>query len=220
MTNPVQLAAAVASRLAPTISPNLTAATSASDLYEAYVYTLVLSAAQSESFGVTFHHISTPPPGVLTFRTSPGHIYTATQPFSYSVLTAPSGVELEAHVGVRVRGKSQVAHECDVLILRRDEAVACRLNRVDPRHYRAELCVECKFYAISLDLGLLRGFVGLSADLAGPVSTLASNVSSVSVSRLFKSHKRKWEDDLTPGSVAEERFIGDVRSILHRCQSL
>ena len=90
---------------------------------------------------------------------------------------------------------------------------------MDPVHNRAELVVECKFYAASLRLGLLRSFLGLAADLGGPETRLVSNVSSRSLAQLFKSHKRKWEDELVPGSLEEERFIGDVRSILHRFQS-
>jgi hypothetical protein len=126
---------------------------------------------------------------------------------------------LEVHVGIRALGKSRVAHECDVLVLRRDEGVLCRTNRVDPIHNQAELVVECKFYAATLGLGLLRGFLGLSADLGGSETRLVSNVSSPSMARLFKSHRRKWEDDLVPASAEEERFVGDVRSILHRFQS-
>jgi hypothetical protein len=219
MTTPAQLAASIATRLGPALSPNLTAADKAWDLYEAYVLTLVIEAARQEGFGVAFESVIPGPPNTVTFRTSPGHIYTETQPYSYAVLTAPSDVELEAHVGVRVLGKSRVAHECDVLLLQRDEGETCRLNRVDPLHTRAELAVECKFYALSLGLGLLRGFVGLSADVGRPESILVSNVSSPSMAQLFKSHGRNWEDDLTPGSSAEERFIPTVRSILHRFQS-
>jgi hypothetical protein len=219
VTTPAELAGEVAARLGPAIGLNLTAATAAYDLYEAYVFTLVLSAAHTERFGVAFEHIAPGPAATFTFRTSPGHIYTATQPYSYAVLTAPNGLELEAHVGIRALGKSRVAHECDVIVLQRDEATLCRANRVDPLHTRAELAVECKFYAATLGLGLLRGFVGLSADLGRPASTLVSNVSSPSMARLFKSHSRNWEDDLTPTSAAEQRFIGDVRSILHRFQS-
>lgn len=219
MTTPGQLAAEVAARLGPAVAPNLTSANYAYDLYEAYIFTLVLSAARREGFGVAYEHITAAPPNTFTFRTSPGHIYTATQPYSYAVLTAQRGLELEAHVGIRALGKSRVAHECDVIVLRRDESVLCRANRVDPVHNHAELVVECKFYAAALGLGLLRSFLGLSADLGGPETRLVSNVSSRSLARLFKSHKRKWEDELVPGSLEEERFIGDVRSILHRFQS-
>lgn len=219
MTTPAALAAEVAARLGSAIGPNLTSATHASDLYEAYLFTLILAAAEREGFLLDFEHIAPGPAMVFTFRTSPGHIYTSTQPYSYAVLTAPNGLELEAHVGIRALGKSRVAHECDVIVLDRQEATLCRANRVDPLHTRAELAVECKFYAATLGLDLLRGFVGLSADLNRPVSTLVSNVSSPSIARLFKAHRRKWEDDLIPSSPAEQRFIGDVRSILHRFQS-
>lgn len=219
MTTPAQLAAAVAARLGPAVGPNLTAATHAWDLYEAYIFTLVLSAARLERFGVTYRHISTGPPNTFTFRTSPGHIYTRTQPYSYALLTAANGMELEAHVGIRALGKSRVAHECDVIVLHHDEGELCRANRVDPLHNRAEMAVECKFYAATLGLGLLRSFLGLAADLGKPENRLVSNVSSPSMARLFKAHRRKWEDDLSPASAAEQRFIGDVRSVLHRFQS-
>jgi hypothetical protein len=219
MTDAAELAASVATHLGPALSPNLTAADRACDLYEAYVFTLVLRAARMENFTILYESITTPPAGVFTFRTSPGHIYTATQPYSYAVLTAQNGLTLEVHVGIRLLGKSRVAHECDVLVLDRDEALACRANRVDPLHTKAELAIERKFYASSLGLDLLRGFIGLWADLGGPRSSLVSNVSSSSMAQLFKSHQRSWEDHLRPGSAAEERFIGDIRSALHRFQS-
>jgi len=219
MTTAADLAAAVASHLSPALTPSLTSASHAFDLYEAYVFTLVLRGAEREKFAVTYETVVPGLPNVFTFRTSPGHIYTSTQPYSYAVLTSQNGLVLEAHVGVRLLGKSHVAHECDVLVLHRQEAVDCRANRVDPRHIHAEMAVECKFYAAGLDLGLLRGFVGLSADLARPVSTIVSNVTSTSMAQFFKAHKRLWEDHLTPGSSAEERFVGDVRSALHRFQS-
>ncbi len=136
MTSAADLAAEVAASLAPGASPNLTSAHRAYDLYEAWVFTLIVRAAQIENFTVAYESITAPPPGTFTFRTSPGHIYTATQPYSYAVLTAPDGLTLEAHVGIRVLGKSRVAHECDVLVLQRDEAIACRANRVDPLHSR------------------------------------------------------------------------------------
>lgn len=219
MTSGADLVAAVSSALGNALSPNLTSADKAYDLYEAYVFTLVLRAARKENFSLSYESITPGPAATFTFRTSPGHIYTATQPYCYAVLTPPAGLELEAHVGVRVLGKSRVAHECDVLVLDRQEAIACRANRVDPLHTRAELAVECKFYSASLGLGLLRAFVGLSADLAGPANRLVTNVSSPSMAQLFKAHRRDWEDHLTPDSEAEERFIGDVRSALHRFQS-
>jgi hypothetical protein len=219
MTDAAELAAEAGARLGPVINPNLTAADHAYDLYEAYVFTLVITAAQTENFTVDYESVTPAPPNIFTFRTSPGHIYTATQPYSYAVITAQNGLALEAHVGVRLLGKSRVAHECDVLVLDRQEALTCRANRVDPLHTRAELAIECKFYAASLSLGLLRGFIGLSADMGGPVNTMVSNVSSPSMAQLFKSHRRNWEDHLAPGTAAEERFIGDVRSALHRFQS-
>lgn len=213
------LAADVASRLGPALGSNLTSASRAYDLYEAYTMTLVVSAARQEGFAVSFESVRPGPANTVTFRTSPGHIYTSTQPYSYAVLEAPNGVTVEAHVGVRALGKSRVAHECDVIVLDRDEAVACRTNRVDPLHTHAQLAVECKFYAQSVGLDLLRGFVGLSADVQAPYGVLVSNVTSSSVAQMFKSLKRNWEDHLTPSSAAEERFIGNIRSVLHKHQS-
>ena len=54
MTTPAELAASVAGRLGPALTPNLTAADRAWDLYEAYVLTLVVTAAREEGFGVAF----------------------------------------------------------------------------------------------------------------------------------------------------------------------
>ena len=150
MTGASALAAALGASLGPAMTPNLTSADKAHDLYEAYIFTLVVQAARHENFAVAYESITAGPAGVFTFRTGPGHIHTATQPYSYAVLAAPNGLEFEAHVGVRVLGKSKVAHECDVLLLDRKEAITCRAHRRDPRHTRTELAVECKFYSASL----------------------------------------------------------------------
>lgn len=219
MTGASALAAALGASLGPAMTPNLTSADKAHDLYEAYIFTLVLRAARHENFAVAYESITPGPAGAFTFRTGPGHIHTTMQPYSYAVLSAPTGLEFEAHVGVRVVGKSKVTHECDVLLLDRAEAVTCRARRHDPRHTKARLAVECKFYSASLGLGELRSFIGLTADIARPTIRLVSNVSSNSMARLFKSHRRLWEDYLTPGSLAEERFLGDISSELHRLQS-
>jgi len=215
----MELASAIEANLADAIAPNLTSADAACDLYEAYVFTLVLRAARVENFVVTYESVGQAPLGTFIFRTSPGHVYTNTQAYCYAVITSQEGLELEVHVGVMVRGRSHVAHECDVLVVERQEAIECRSNRVDPRHTRSELTVECKFYSKTLALGLLRSFIGLSADLNGAENRLVTNVTSASVARLFKAHNRYWTDHLSPGSDGERRFVGEVASVLHRFQS-
>src|SRR5688572_22886197 len=49
---------------------------------------------------------------------------------------------------------------------REGSTVACRTNRVPPRHNAVWLAFECKFYTTSLPLGLGRSFMGLDADFS------------------------------------------------------
>lgn len=83
----------------------------------------------------------------LVFRTSPGMLYSVTQPYTHAVISFRDCPPLEAHVGVRVQGKSGILHECDVLILSVAKADLSRCNEVAPRGTRSLIAIECKYYA-------------------------------------------------------------------------
>ncbi|MAS36306.1 MAG: hypothetical protein CL610_20040 [Anaerolineaceae bacterium] len=72
---------------------------------------------------------------------------------------------IEIHCGVKYKGRSEVVHECDVSILGRTEAEK-RRHDGDPSQYnKLMLSIECKFYASTIELAMMRGFRGLIDDI-------------------------------------------------------
>ena len=184
-------------------SLNLSSESSAADIYEAYVFSLAIDAADREGAVISFEDILGISTTQLVFRTSPGHIFssqTRTQqiPYTHAVLAIPGKPELELHQGIYVSGKSGLLHECDVAIVFRSEGQTCRSARVNPRCARVLLAAECKFYSSGLGIGLARAFIGLTSDLSTDGRFFVSNTSSDSVRKLLTHHKRQWQQDVAP----------------------
>lgn len=133
------------------------------DIYENYVWTLCLQAAERNSAAIRYETVKEEPASKLVFRTSPGAIYTATHDYTHAVLEFSDCPPLEIHVGVKITGKSRVLHECDVAVIDRSEAQLCRTEEVFPRASKVLIAAECKFYTSSIKLYLGRGFLGLRA---------------------------------------------------------
>jgi hypothetical protein len=193
---------AIQSALGDTVVPSLTTSSAASDLFEAYILTIVLDAARDLGAQVEYRNLS----GVTTqfvFRTSPGFIFSTAQPYTYAVISLPGSPLLEAHIGVQMAGKSEVLHECDVAVLPRAEAETCRQNNVHPRSSKLILAVECKFYTVSLPLHLARSFIGLGVDIGVEGCHLVMNTNSDVIEKLLSHHKRYWEHQLVPGAARE-----------------
>lgn len=188
----------IAQTLGTALVPNFTAASDACDLFEAYVFTLVLRAAQAEQGAVTFQNVDGTAPTTFTFRTSPGHIWSRNRQYTHAVVTFPNKPVLEAHTGIYVTGTSQVMHEADVLVVRRDEAETCRQGRADPRYRHIALTAECKFYATTLPLHLARGFLGLCSDFSGKEAYFVTNTQAASVERLLSHKRKKWDHQVVP----------------------
>ena len=70
-----QLITDIRSRLTAISGINLTAASAACDIYEAYVLALLVEAAEREGALVHFENINEQPVSRLLFRTSPGRIF-------------------------------------------------------------------------------------------------------------------------------------------------
>jgi len=181
------------------------------DVYEGYIFSLVVAEARNCRGIVHYETVRGVRTTQLVFRTTPGQIYSTKHPYTHAVITfgriAPP---LEVHIGVQVQGNSGVLHECDVLVLEKDEADLCRGVRVAPRSKNCALAIECKFYTTSrLNLGLARGFQGLVSDLASNARpTFVANVSTPSIRRYFGHRNRHWEDEAVPGG----RSIPNLRS--------
>ncbi len=147
---------------AATIS-SLTTASAVSDVYEAYLFSIALRAAQIENATVTLSCIGGGTPNPFVFRTSPGYLNSTLRNYGYAIIQFPGCPALETHLGVRVSGHSAVLHECDISVLLQAEADTCRtsIEHVAPRSHKLIIAVEAKYYTTDLALHLGRGFLGL-----------------------------------------------------------
>lgn len=201
------LLAEVQAALGSTISPSLSVASAASDIFEAYVFSLILQAARIEGADVRFRDVTGSVPTTFVFRTSPGYIFSTRHPYTHAVITFPGKPILESHLGVRVSGRSEVLHECDVAVLFQAEAETCRRNRVSPRSSKLLFGVECKFYTTDIKLDLARAFIGLQTDLSSRDCFFVINTTSDSVEKLLARRRKSCGTSIVPSSmVAVERL--------------
>jgi hypothetical protein len=199
-----QLLAQIRSALTP-LPPSLTNSSRGSDLFEAYIFTLILQAARSEGATVSYETVFGAAPTQFYFRTSPGHIYSTRHPYTHAVIDFGRRPPLEAHLGILVSGRSQVLHECDVAVLDRAEAQECRQNRTEPRSRTLTLSAEAKFYTTTLGLDLARSYIGLISDLTASFPCFIANTTSVSAMRLLSARKeRNWFDDVIIGQPSAD----------------
>jgi hypothetical protein len=115
--NLASLLAQIQAAIGASMTPTLTNASSGSDIFEAYVPSIVIEAAQAEGGAVTFRNVDGSVPTTFTFRTSPGHIWWDSQPYTHVQIQFSDVPLLKAHMGVYVSGKSGLIHEADVLVL-------------------------------------------------------------------------------------------------------
>jgi len=186
MTIALDLLNQIQMTLGSAISPSLTTLSDTSDIFEAYVFSLVIEAATTEGAAVRYRDVHGNSPTVFVFRTSPGYIFSKTQSYTHAVISFQNKPPLEAHVGVRVVGKSRVLHECDVAVIEQAEAEMCRLRLVAPRSSKVLIAIECKFYSTPLQLNLARAFLGLTSDLSATKPVFVTNSSSDSLGKIAK----------------------------------
>jgi hypothetical protein len=189
--------------LGSAISPSLTTSSDTSDIFEGYVFTLVLEAARTEGATITYRDVNGNTPSVFIFRTSPGYIFSTSQLYTHAVISFSNRPFLEAHIGVRVLGRSGVLHECDVAVIEQAEAETCRQRQVPPRSSKVLIATECKFYSTPLQLNLARAFIGLTTDLSAAKSVFVTNSFSSSLEKLLSGRGRDWEHNLTPMATVE-----------------
>ncbi|MFY7926615.1 MAG: hypothetical protein ACOVN5_12460 [Aquidulcibacter sp.] len=161
-----------------------------SDVFEGYIWSLVLQAAADEGADISFESVNgTNPLERLLFRTSPGFIYSIAEDYTHAVLSFRDiNPQLEAHIGVYVSGQSKVLHECDVLVLSRNEAATCRINSVHPRSHKVLIAAECKHYTTTLGINLARSFLGWRLDIKRDNRFFVSNTTSKSVEAIIANH--------------------------------
>ena len=185
------------------------------DLYEAYLFSLVIEAARREDAKIKYCDGDEKVVQQLVFRRAPGVLHGAAL-FTHALLEFPNSEPLEVHVGVRVSGVSQLAHECDVAVLRHDECRRSRANNILPRSRALIVAIEGKYYADSLPLALGRGFLGLGRDFKGVPTSLATNISSEDVVTLVLHHNAQADDGVMPAAHAESRLVGFIINEFHK----
>jgi hypothetical protein len=196
------------------LSANLSSTAAGADLYEAYVWSLVLEAAQNEGATIRLQDRHGSLPTNFWFRTSPSSIFSSAHNYCHAEISFPNCPVLEAHVGIYIAGRSQVAHECDVAVVYQNEAQTCRAQNVHPRSGKALLTVECKYYIdSSIGIGLGRAFLGLLHDIYNGDRFFVGTRRSNSVGKLFSKHKKQYELGLSP---LDTRLEGRLRSAFER----
>jgi hypothetical protein len=208
-----QLLTEIQAALGAAMLPCLTVASAASDIFEVYVFTIVIEAARAEGAQVTFRNVDGVSTSSLTFRTSPGFIWSKARPYTHAVIRFADKPALECHVGVYVTGNSGVLHEADVAVIYSDEAETCRREEVAPRSKRVVLGAECKFYTTLPGLHLGRGFLGLCADMTGRDLFFVMNTTAASIEKLLSCRHRAWDHEIVPGSSTVVRLRSSFQTV-------
>ena len=197
--------------LGQAVSPSLTTESDISDIYEGYIFVVLLEAARTEGAQVGFSSIQGGAINHFVFRTSPGYLNSQRQDYGYAKIRFPRCPALEAHLGVRVAGQSNVLHECDVSVLDQGEADLCRRAgpTLAPRSARVRIAVEAKYYTTALGLHLGRNFLGLVRDLSADNAFFVFNREAESVERLLAHKKQQWDHNIVPeNGVPVDRLRG------------
>lgn len=197
--------------LGQAVSPSLTTQSDISDIYEGYIFVVLLEAARIEGAQVVFSSIRPGSGDQFVFRTSPGYLNSQRRNYGYAEIRFPRCPTLEAHLGVRVAGQSNVLHECDVSVLDQSEAELCRgvMQTLAPRSARVRIAVEAKFYTTAVGLQLGRSFLGLVRDLSADNVFFIFNHEAESVERLLAHKKQQWENNIAPENDVP---VGRLRS--------
>lgn len=209
------LLASVQSAFSTAVALGYNSGTAAHDVYEGYVLAKLVEAARSDGWTCELRDST----GALTtravFRLGPGRLPSGN--FSHVRLSKPGKPDLEAHIGVKVRGKSPVAHEFDLLVLRRSAADLCRRTGSDPVRSDVVIHAEAKYYGGNLSLPIGRAVVGLAVDcdmatihpFVSP-SVLVTNQNGFTVEQLIAHYGVTFRFLITPANPRGEYFLEDL----------
>jgi hypothetical protein len=196
------LLANIQATLSAAISPNLTTHSQGDDLYEAYIWSVILDAARNKGAAVELKDVH----GNLVvadfiFRTSPAELWWRSENYCHAEIVFPNCPALEAHVGIYVAGRSKVRHECDVAVLFKSEGDICRARHVLPRPSKVLLSVEAKYYVNSTPgLSLGRAFLGLRDEIQRNNRFFIATSHSNSIAKLLAKHTRDYDLQFTPAN--------------------
>jgi hypothetical protein len=181
------------------------------DRFEAFVWSIVVRAAVAESATVTYRDPKKNVVNDLLFRTSPGSIASKAPPFTHALIQFAGKPELEAHIGIKIQGKSRVPHECDVVVLPLSEADTCRSTNAHPRHSSIVIAAECKYYYSNLPFRLSREFLGLCKEMRAVDCYFAVNTSKESVEKVLAYYRCHCETLVLPSASGSETLLHAFR---------
>lgn len=193
------------------LAPVYRSAAAESDLYEAALLTVAMTAARSAGGRCFLTNDGHSVASRIIFRRSPGNLWRGQ--FTRVVADFPSySKQLEIHLGIYVTGKSKVQHECDVALLDHKEAERSRQGLVHPRTGGSLIAsIEAKNYAASPGIGVGRSFIGLSVELGQAGCTLAFPAqSSTNIAALLAKRTSECFDELVPNGRAAERLTSHL----------
>lgn len=139
------------------------------DLYEAYLFMRVLSAARRRGITLTLlGEQSQRPAREIIFRRSPGTLHHASRTapdYTYARLTGRGWYPRALFVGIKALDHSGGTHECDLLLLPERVAQHAQRSPSYPLWGSADLYVEAKFNSKEITLPTARALIGIHADL-------------------------------------------------------
>lgn len=182
------------------------------DRFEAYVWSIVLRAAAAEGAGVSYQDPDKKAVVDLLFRTSPGSISTKTPSFTHALIQFPEKPDLEAHIGIKLQGKSRVPHECDVVVLPAADADTSRMSKTHPRHSSIVIAAECKYYYSNLPFRLSREFLGLCKEMRAVDCYFAVNTSKESVEKVLAYYRCHCETLVLPSGAGNDTLCHAFRA--------
>lgn len=193
------------------------------DLYEAYVLTLLLVAADAAGWTLDLRdgwgHAVTAP----VFRLGPGRI--TSRDYTFARMTKAGRAPLEAHLGVKVSGQSSVVisaptmsgrllHEFDLIVLPESIASACRSTGDDPDHTAVTIHAEMKLYTGKLSLPLGRASIGMALECGLTAkSVLVTNQLGYTVQDLVEHHRVAFRFNVLPSNSTAEWHVKSWFSI-------
>jgi hypothetical protein len=205
--------------LGPIVQSNLLPSQHGWDLYEGYIWSLVVEAGRRLGANISYEDILGNQTTSLTFRTNPGTIFPQRNTpvptrYTHAIISFLSKPPLEVHQGIYVTGKSGLVHECDVVVVSRAEAAACRASgSAHPRCAKSLLAVECKYLSSNPGIKLAREFLGLTVDLWNENRFFVCNRSQDETKRFLTHHKRKWSYETLPSN---QTVVNELRSLFQR----
>lgn len=185
----------------------------ANDLFEAFIFTILLEAAIRENVKrpIDFEDTSGNITSNILFRRSPGYINSNNNNYTHALLIFPTkgaDLELELHLGIYAVGTSKVPQECDIAVLSRMEGKRCRNVKNKNSIVQSTnifIGVECKCHESSkVALGSGRSFLGLVQDFStnGKYFFVFNN-EKPSVEKMLSHYNKGWEHNLSPTSTKE-----------------